>query len=674
MENLWSDREAEAAVARWGADGVGRDLALRVYTTRLLGGEPRLVLHGGGNTSLKTRMTDLAGDEVDALCVKGSGWDMGRIEPPGLPAVRLEPLRRLRRRDALSDEDMAAAHRANLLDPSAPTPSVETLLHAFLPHRYIDHTHANAVLALTDQPDGAALCREVFGEKVVLVPYIMPGFALARKASELFEKQPDCEGMILLNHGVFAFGETAQESYERMIGLATLAEAHLAAAPARVFASAALPERSARPEEIAPLLRGLLARPAESPDGEPKRFVLAFRGGEPVRRFVDGAEVSRYGLAGTVTPDHSLRIKSWPVLLPAARADALDEFAAGAEAAIRRFEADYMAYFERGNARAGNARIALDPAPRVLLAPGVGLFAAGGDAKAAAIAADLAEAAVEVVTDAERIGRFASIAESDLFDIEYWPLEQAKLGKSSPPPLAGQVAVVTGAAGAIGRAAMAALRAEGAEAVGLDLEAGPDVLECDVTRPKAVQAAFDEVCRRHGGVDILVSNAGAAWQGRIGEVEDEALRRSFELNFFAHQAVAQAAVRVMQSQGTGGSLLFNTSKQAVSPGPDFGPYGLPKAATLALMRQYAIDYGRDGISSNAVNADRIRSGLLDDGMVASRAKARGVSEADYMRGNLLGREVLAADVARAFVDLARARKTTGAVLTVDGGNIAAAMR
>ena len=674
MENLWSDREAEAAVRRYGAEGVGRDLALRVYTTRLLGSEPRLVLHGGGNTSLKTRVTDLAGEEVEALCVKGSGWDMGRIEPAGLPAVRLEPLRRLRRRQALSDEDMVAAHRANLLDPAAPSPSVETLLHAFLPHRYIDHTHANAVLALTDQPDGAALCRDAFGEAVVLVPYIMPGFALARKAAELFEQKPDSEGMILLNHGVFTFGDTAREAYERMIRLAALAEARLAATPAKVFPSAALPDRPAAPEEIAPILRGLLAQPPARPDGEPARFVLAFRGGERIRHFVDGAEVGRYGRAGTVTPDHSLRVKSWPVLLPPAQAGATEAFAEGAEEAIRRFEADYRAYFERGNARAGGSRTALDPAPRVLLVPGIGLFAAGRDAKAAAIAADLAEAAVEVITDAERIGQFASIGEEDLFDIEYWPLEQAKLGKAAPPPLAGQVAVVTGAAGAIGRAVMVALRAEGAEAVGLDLEAGPDMLACDVTRPEAVEATFDEICRRHGGVDILVSNAGAAWQGRIGEVGDAELRRSFELNFFAHQTVARAAVRIMQAQGTGGSLLFNVSKQAVNPGPDFGPYGLPKAATLALMRQYAIDYGRDGIAANAVNADRIRSGLLDDNMVAARAKARGVSETDYMRGNLLGREVLAEDVARAFVDLTRARKTTGAVLTVDGGNIAAAMR
>ena len=674
MENLWSDQEAEAAVWRYEAEGIGRDLALRVYTTRLLGSEPRLVMHGGGNSSLKTRMTDLAGDEVEVLCVKGSGWDMARIEPAGLPAVRLEPLRRLQRREALSDEDMVAAHRSALLDPSAPSPSVETLLHAFLPHRYIDHTHANAVLALTDQPDGAALCREVFGSGVVLVPYIMPGFALARKAAEVFEAQPDCEGMILLHHGVFTFGETARDSYDRMIRLARTADAHLAAAPAKVFASAALPARPARPEEIAPLLRGLLARPPAAPDGEPGRVLLAFRGGTPIRRFVDGAEVSRYGLTGTVTPDHSIRIKSWPVLLPPAEAGAPAAFARAAATAIRKFEADYMAYFERGNARAGGNRKALDSAPRVLLAPGVGLFAAGQDAKAATIAADLAEAAIEVITEAERIGRFRSIDEADLFDIEYWPLEQAKLGTAAPPPLAGQVAVVTGAAGAIGRAVMAALRAEGATPVGLDLEADPDIIACDVTCPEAVAAAFADICRRHGGVDILVSNAGAAWQGRIGVVGDAELRRSFELNFFAHQTVAQTAVRIMQAQGTGGSLLFNASKQAVNPGPDFGPYGVPKAAVLALMRQYAVDYGRDGISSNAVNADRIRSGLLDDSMIAARAQARGVSEADYMRGNLLGREVQAADVARAFTTLARARKTTGAVLTVDGGNIAAAMR
>ena len=211
MQNLWSDRDAEAAAQHYGAEGVSRELALRVYTTRLLGGEPQLVLHGGGNTSLKTRAKDLLGEEVEVLCVKGSGWDMATIEPPGLPAVRLEPLRKLRRLASLSDEDMVNAQRGNLLDSAAPNPSVETLLHAFLPHTYIDHTHANAVLALSDQPRGEEICREVFGERVAIVPYIMPGFALAKTAAEVFEADPEVEGLILAKHGIFTFGGTARE-------------------------------------------------------------------------------------------------------------------------------------------------------------------------------------------------------------------------------------------------------------------------------------------------------------------------------------------------------------------------------------------------------------------------------------------------------------------------------
>jgi NAD(P)-dependent dehydrogenase (short-subunit alcohol dehydrogenase family) len=290
---------------------------------------------------------------------------------------------------------------------------------------------------------------------------------------------------------------------------------------------------------------------------------------------------------------------------------------------------------------------------------------------------------VRVVTDAEGIGRYEPLPEGHLFALEYWSLEQAKLKGAVVKPLTGQVAVVTGA-GAIGAATARALAAEGAAVAILDIKgdlafkAAKDCkglgLECDVTKPEQIATAFAKICETFGGVDILVSNAGAAWQGRIGDVSDELLRRSFELNFFAHQTVAKEAVRIMLKQGTGGALLFNLSKQAVNPGANFGPYGLPKAATMLLMRQYALDYGKDGIRSNGVNADRIRSGLLTDAMIADRAKARGLSEAEYMTGNLLGREVLADDVAQAFVALAKARKTTGHVETVDGGNIAAALR
>jgi rhamnulose-1-phosphate aldolase/alcohol dehydrogenase len=683
MNSLWNDEEARVVIARGAEEGLGEALALRVYTTRLLGGDPRLVLHGGGNTSVKTTVRDVTGEDVEVLCVKGSGWDMGSIEAPGLPAVRLDPLRRLESLDRLGDAEMVALVRRQLLDPSAPNPSVETLLHAFLPHRFIDHTHANAVLALTDQPDGEALAREVYGDRAPVVPYIMPGFALAKAASAVAADNPDAEGLILLKHGIFTFGETAREAYERMIELVTLAERRVAGGPGRVFQATSLPASPAAATDVAPIVRGLLAEPGDQ-EGSHRRVVLRFRTSEAILEYVNGAEVGRYSQQGTVTPDHAIRTKARPVILPAPAADDLAGFAAAAGRAVEEYRSAYRAYFERNNARVGGDRRALDPSPRVVLVPGVGIFAAGQSAKAASVAADLAETTVEVVTAAERIGRFESLSEEDLFDMEYWSLEQAKLGKAVENPLARQVAVVTGGAGAIGHAVARTLREAGAEVALLDLDTdrladaargiGALGVPCDVTDDASVAAAFERVVLAYGGVDLVVSNAGAAWQGRIGEVSDAVLRESFELNFFAHQRVARTAVAVMRAQGTGGSLLFNASKQAINPGPDFGPYGLPKAATLALMRQYAVDYGADGIRSNAVNADRIRSGLLTDDMVAGRAAARGVSEAEYMRGNLLGREVRADDVARAFLDLALLPATTGAVLTVDGGNIAAALR
>ncbi len=684
MKNCWSDREAEAIVARYAARNVGRDLALRVYTTRLLGSEPRLVLHGGGNTSVKTRMTDILGDELDVLCVKGSGWDMGKIEPEGLPAVRLDPLRRLIGLDALTDEDMVNVQRCNLLDSAAPNPSVETLLHAFLPHKFIDHTHANAVLSLTDQPNGTELCREVYDTRVAFVPYIMPGFALAKKASEIQRAHPSVEGMVLLKHGIFSFGDTAQEAYERMIALVALAEQRLAKGRRNVFVPAGLPTAPATQADIAPILRGLVASVEDRPEGLYHRQTMEFRTNARILTFVNGAEAARYAQAGVATPDHVIRTKPKPLLAPAPTAGELTRFAAAAQASVAAYIADYHAYFERNNRRHATPKKPIDPMPRVILVPGLGLFGLGKSAKDARIAADVAEAAVEVITDAESIGRFESVSEADLFDIEYWSLEQAKLGKDAEKPLARHVVVITGGAGGIGAATSAAFAREGAEVAILDRDAdaarernkaiGGLVVACDVTDPASVKAAFDRVCDTFGGVDIVVSNAGAAWTGRIGEVDDKVLRESFELNFFSHQTVAKNAVRIMRAQGTGGVLLFNVTKQAVNPGPDFGPYGLPKAATLSLLRQYAVDYGRDGICVNGINADRVRSGLLTEDMIKSRSTSRGLSESDYMSGNLLGREVKAKDVAQAFVALALQRKTTGAILTVDGGNIAAALR
>ena len=683
MKSSWVDRDADAMVQRYA--GNGRDLALRIYTTRLLGRDPKLVLHGGGNTSVKTRLPDLLGEEADVLCVKGSGWDMGNIEPAGLPAVRLAPLRKLRALPALSDEDMVRIQRANLIDPMAPNPSVETLLHAFLPHKFVDHTHSTAVLSLVGQPDGAKLCAEVYDGRMGFVPYIMPGFALAREAADVFDAAPKVEGLILLKHGIFTFGESAREAYERMIEMVSLAEDRLKRNRKAVFVTAQLPQRVASLATVAPILRGACSLEDDKVEGAWRRLILEFRTGPAILNFVNGADVGRYSQAGVITSDHIIRIKNWPLVTAAPVDGKMDEFRRAIREAAKEFVIRYRAYFARNNDRCGGTNRMLDPLPRVALVPGLGLFGLGRTKKDARVAADLAKAAVESISDAEAIGSFESISEADVFDCEYWSLQQAKLGKEPDKPLAGQIAVITGAAGAIGAATARAFAAAGAEVALLDLDAqavqaraekigGAIAVHCDVTDASSVRAAFDKVIEVFGGVDIVVSNAGAAWQGRIGEIDEQVLRESFELNFYGHQRVAQNAVRIMLAQGTGGCLLFNVSKQAVNPGANFGPYGLPKAATFFLVRQYALDYGAEGIRANAVNADRVRSGLLSDDMIAARSKARGVSEKDYMTGNLLGREVTPDDVAQAFLAQALALKTTADVTTVDGGNIAAALR
>src|SRR5256714_9588986 len=503
MRSEWADHDATAMVTRYPASG--RDLALRMSTARLLGRNPKLVLHGGGNTSVKTRVTDLNGDEVEVLCVKGSGWDMGTIEPAGLPAVRLEPLRRLRARDALSDEDMVRVQRANLIDPAAPTPSVETLLHAFLPHKFVDHTHATAVLSLTDQPDGDALCEEVYGKRLGYVPYIMPGFALAKAAAEIYERDPSVEGLILHRHGIFTFGADARESYERMIANVTLAEERLKRGRKAVFASAQMPQQIANNTDVAPIIRGACAVKNETIEGAWKRFILEFRMNDAILNFVKGAELARYSQAGVVTPDHTIRTKNWPLIVPAPEAGKLDKFRENARAAAASFIEKYRTYFETNNARAGGIKKPLDPAPRVVLVPGLGLYGLGRSAKDARVAADLAEAAIETISDAEAIGRFESLPEAELFDMEYWSLEQAKLGAAKPLPLAGQVVAVTGAAGAIGAATAKAFARAGAEVALLDknLKAVSDAAQsiggsaaftcCDVTDPKSVRDAFEQV-------------------------------------------------------------------------------------------------------------------------------------------------------------------------------------
>ena len=641
-------------------------------------------MHGGGNTSVKTQLPDLFDEPVEVLCVKGSGRDLAVIEPDGHPAVRRQPLDRLRRLAALSDENMVNAQRQNLLDTNAPNPSVETLLHAYLPHKFIDHTHSVTSTAIACLPDAEAVCRRIFGRRMGFVPYIMPGFQLAKVAAEVFERDPAVQGLLLAKHGIFTMANTARDAYGLMIEMVTLMERYVADQHSEKpgFHTVLLPGDPAPAATVLPVLRGLLSEAA--PAGTPSRWLLNHRVSDRILRFVNGRDILDYGRRGVATPEQVIRIKSAPAILPPATAS--DAWRGEAEAAIAEFVSGYQAYFKRHNQRVGGIKKALDPLPRVLALPGFGIIGVGKTAAEASVSSDVAEAWIEAVLDAEAVGTFESISEADHFDMEYWSLEQAKLGRGAEKRLARHVVAVTGGGGAIGSAIARAFAAEGADVAILDLDAeraqatrasiggSALALGCDVTDTHAVDRAMAGIAAHFGGLDILVSNAGAASGGMMADMPEQVLRDSFELNFFGHQAMARAAVRIMRQQRMGGVLLFNVSKQAINPGMNFGAYGTAKAALLALVRQYALEHGSEGIRANAVNADRIRSGLLSPEMIAERAAARGLTAEEYMAGNLLSTEVTAEDVADAFVASALLRKTTGNVMTVDGGNVAAMMR
>ena len=677
MKNNWSNLEAKKYIKKYTKLGHSKDMALRVYTTRLLGRNSELVLHGGGNTSVKTSIKDIDGKYYDVLCVKGSGWDMSEIEPAGLPAVKLNPLLALKNKKYLSDEDMVAYQKRNLIDIKSPNPSVETFLHAFLPFKFVDHTHSDAIMDVTNRPNGKDLCKKNFGSKVSIVPYVMPGFGLAQKINEVYNKNPNINCLILLNHGIFTFDNDAKKSYDLMIKYVSIAEKTIKKLKRKKINQIKNYNTKFKPHEIAPILRGLLS------ENQNKKFILNYRSNKNLNYFINGKDVKRYSSIGTATPDHVIRVKPFPLVITPKQNSSIEDFKKIAEKSFKNYRKKYVRYFNTNKKKVKGKKTMLDTSPRVILVQNVGLFSVGDSLNASKIAGDLSETNARVISSVEETTKYKFIPEKDLFDVEYWSLEQAKI-KKAKKILQGNVVVITGGFGAIGSATYKLFKNYGAEIVLLDYDAKKvkrmrgkikDLcLYCDVRNKNSVKKAFKKISEQYGGIDILISNAGTAIGGSIAEVDDKILRKSFEDNFFSHQNCASETIQIMKKQNIQGCLLFNISKQSVNPGKNFGPYGLPKTALLSLCKQYALDYGTLGIRSNGVNADRIRSGLLNDGMIKSRAKAREVSTDEYMRGNLLLNEVKAEDVAKAFFHLAISKKTTGAVLTVDGGNIAASLR
>ncbi len=686
--NRWNDADAIKFVDAAGSNTADQELALRVYSSRIIGQDENLVMHGGGNTSCKLKRLDVFGNEMDVLHIKGSGWNLGSIEAAGLPAVRLDPLLELRSLDALSDECMVNVLRSNLLDASCPNPSVETLLHAFLPHKYIDHTHATAMLSLADLPNVTEVVREIFGERLVCIPFIMSGIDLAKVVADIQDANPDAEGFILINHGHVAFGDSAKQSYDRLIEHTNMVETWLENTSGVVLKKAVgkSSEMSANAAKILPMLRGIIGDANADFTGNPDYAmpIMDMRNGENVQEFFERSDLSDLSRRGVATPDHVIRTKNYPLYLTA---DTLSKGRESVRQAVDDYIAEYTAYFKGNAARfEEDEKTLLMPTPKLAWIEGLGVVGMSDDASAASAVSDLAAQNITVMSNAEACGGFRPIDTEILFDMEYWSLEQAKLDTKAAPYFQGRVVMVTGGGGAIGLSTAQEFAALGANIFLVDLE--PKALEAalsklgkghggitlDITGQGAAGRAVDACVQHFGGLDILVSNAGAAWTGEMSALDDAVLRKSFELNFFAHQTFSKAAVAVFEAQGRGGQLLFNVSKQAVNPGKGFGAYGIPKAATFFLLRQLALELGPQGVRVNGINADRIRSGLLDEAFVAERAKARGIDEETYMAGNLIRREVEAKHVAKAFVSLAQSERTTAHVMTVDGGNIEAALR
>ena len=700
MKSKWNQKDVKKHLLKY--RGYGEDITLRTYTARLIGSESSLVLHGGGNTSVKTTLKDVTGEAIQCLCVKGSGWDLAIIEPEGHPAVKIAPLLKLKKLTSLSDEDMVNAQRINMLDAKGPTPSVETLLHAFLPHKFIDHTHADAILSIINNSQGEKAIKELTKGRLGLVPYIMPGFKLAKLAEKIYLKNPQVEGLVLLKHGLFTFGKTAKESYERMIYWVDKAERYLKQNKKQVWSSTGIKVKinNELAGRISNALRSALwigVSDINNNKGDrhletKKTMVIRFRSSKTILDFVSSKEAQTLSQVGPPTPDHIIRTKQYPLYLSVADAQIFSSpnFADLVHYELASYKKHYQNYV-KDNSRKKNKRVMpLDPLPRIIIVPGLGIFSAAQTVKDADIALDIYEHTIKVIREASYLGTYQVLSESDLFDMEYWSLEQAKLGKAMPTSFEGRIVWVSGGASGIGLATAKAFYRRGANVFLIDidkknLERAVETFQsikgfnsktlhwatCDVTDEKQVRDSFDLCSKVFGGTDIVISNAGYAPSGEMDNLSDKELRKSFDVNFFSHQYVAKSASRVFKRQKLGGVLLFNASKSAFNQGPSFGPYATPKSAVISLMKQYAIEMGEYGIRSNAVNADRVLTGLFGDGLLEKRANARGLKIQDYLAGNLLKEEVFAEDVAEGFVYLASARKTTGAVLTIDGGNAAA---
>jgi rhamnulose-1-phosphate aldolase/alcohol dehydrogenase len=679
MRSRWNDAEAA------GLSGVD----LLVYASRLVGAESSLVVWGGGNTSVKVVEEDHRGREISVLRVKGSGSDLKSIQRKDFPGVRMDDIRALLVRQDMGDEEMVAYLAHGLVDVGGVRPSIETLLHGFVDAYAVVHTHADAIVSLTNHDRAADVLAGVYGKDVIALDYRRPGFRISREVADAIVASPQARALLLSKHGTITCGRSVREAYEGTIELITRAEEAIAerARGRRTFGGARVTtlEPSARRAaalDLAPRLRGHLSRE--------RRVVVAFDDTPAVTEFVSSAEAPVVSQVGPATPDHTIYTKRLPCF--AALDDAGDPAATwtAVERSIEAFVSDYTAYVD---AHRGPGVELLDPRPRVVLVPGLGMFTAGRDARTAGVVADIYRHTIDVIGNATAFGRYVSLSARDAFDVEYWPLELYKLTLAPPDKeLARRIALVTGGGSGIGRAVARRLATEGAHvAIGdVDAESARRVadevtkavgagravgLAMDVTSEASVRAAFEATVLAWGGLDILVSNAGIAHSAPVDRMALADWERSFAVNATGHFLVAREAMRVLIRQGLGGALVFVATKNVMSPGKDFAAYSAAKAAEAQLAKVLALEGAPHGIRSNIVNPDAIfqDSKLWSEEIRRERAAAQGITveqlEDFYRKRNLLGARILPEDVAQAVLFLAsdRSAKTTGCTLTVDGG-------
>lgn len=695
MKSAYNKVDAEKIIKKY--SNISQELALRLYTSKLLGSNPNLVLHGGGNTSIKLKQKNILGEEQDVLFVKASGADLANMTPEGFVALDLSFLRKLHTLDSLEDEEMESQLEIHKLLKSHLNPSVEALLHAFLPPKYIDHTHADSMLILTNQTEGTGLVKKALGPRVAVLPYTMSGLPLAKAVAAQYAKQPDLEAIVIINHGIFTFGEDALTSYERMIAYVDRAEKYVTQrikdtpliTPRTDFSLAK--DAKSLAAHLSQVLRGSCAH--KGSDGNLRRLIVEYRSTPELLDVALSQQAPALCDSGVLTPDHVTRTKNKIAYLDYVP-ESDDSLKQKVSQIIEDYVKNYRHYFQEQVKTKGLDRKELDPFPRVLLAAGLGLFTLGFSRKEAKVAADIAEHTIFAKVRAEVLGNYAPITDSHVFDMEYWRLQQRKTGPVSPAPLQGQVALITGAGGAIGFGIADRLLAAGAAVVLSDIDesrtqkarsilkernenAEIEIISFDVTDYQSVAAAFDETSRRFGGVDIVIPNAGIAHVAKIEDLDPLKMDQVIAVNLKGTFNTIKASIPVFKRQGTGGHIIVISSKNVFDPGAAFGAYSAAKAGAHQISKIAALELAEMGVRVNMVNPDAVFgdeeiSSKLWDLVGPDRMKSRGLDyeglKEYYRNRNLLKTQVMAEHVGNVVVFFAAdLTPTTGTSFPVDGG-------